>query len=147
MNKAANKILSLLLAVCLMLGGLAVTPVTAYAAAPQDVQSGAAVTLNTPGLYDISTADNGATITVTVDGVALTGTHANLSVTISGGITLTLKDASITSTSGNAIWVDGAGCGLVLIGDNSATSGPGYAGVCVQEGTPTRSLTITALAA
>jgi len=127
-----------------MLGGLAVTPMTAYAAAPLNIPANNEI--DTAGLYDLSTATGN--ITVTVNGVALTGTNSvNLTVIINTGITLTLKGASITNTGGNAIWVDGAGCGLVLIGDNSATSGPGYAGVCVQEGTPTRSLTITALAA
>ena len=138
MNKATSKILSLLLAVCLMLGGLAVMPMTAYAAAATDI-TGGTQTISTPGLYDISTAEDGAVITVAADGIGLTGTHGNLTVVIGAGKTLTLKDAHITRTNGNPIWVDGAGCGIVLIGDNSGTSG-NNAGVAVQG---TSSLTIT----
>jgi len=141
MSKATSKILSLLLAVCLTLGGLAVMPVTAYAATATDLQNTGDLTLDTPGLYNISTANDGAVITVAADGIGLTGTHGNLSVVIDAGVTLTLKDADITGTiADNPIRAGGMGCGLVLIGDNTATGPNKLAGVGVPAAT---SLAIT----
>ena len=104
-----------------------------------NIPPGTTVTLDQPGLYDISTADLGAVVTVAANGVGLTGKHTNLSVVINTNITLTLKDANITSTSGSALKAGGMNCVLVLVGDNSATSASGNAGVNVPD---TASLTI-----
>lgn len=134
MKRATRKILSLVMAFALALGVFTLAPITASAATPTDVTGGTQI-IKTPGLYNIATANNGATITVAVNDVALTGTHADLGVVISAGVTLTLKDAHITRSGGNPIRADSTGCKLILVGDNSATcSINNYAGVNVQSG-------------
>ena len=137
-SKPFNRVLALILTAAMILTTVIVLnlpPLTAYAAVPQkSIPAGANVTIDTAGLYDIATADDGAVITISADGVALTGTHGSLGVVIDTGITLTLRDAHISRTNGNPIWAGGADCGLILVGDNSATANGGdYAGVCVQD--------------
>jgi len=125
---------------CMLAFVMALLPTAASAATAQSIPPGPAVTLNTAGLYDLSTASAGATVTIGVNGIGLTGMAGNLAVVISAGITVTLVNASITSDFASPITAGGMNCGLILSGTNSATAtGSDYAGVNVPD---TASLTI-----
>ncbi|MCL2310748.1 MAG: DUF1176 domain-containing protein [Proteobacteria bacterium] len=120
----------------LTLGLLAALPVQAVT--PQLLPPGKYVTLNAPGLYDIATANPGASITIAANGIGLTGKNNWLSVGINAGITLTLKDAYIDSSNFYpvpmaAITAGGKNCGLILVGDNTVISGDSRAGVNVPD--------------
>ena len=114
----------------------ALLPTAASAATAQGISAGPAITLDTAGLYDLSTASAGATVTIAANGIGLTGTAGNLAVVINGGITVTLVNASISSNFASPIRAGGMGCGIILSGANSATMtgfGNHYAGVNVPD--------------
>jgi hypothetical protein len=90
----------------------------------------AQTTISAAGLYDIS-GFPGPTVTVEVDGVALTGAQL-ITVLIKNGVTLTLKNAEING--GIRVETGAAPCKLVLVGSNYARGAQDCAGVNVPAG-------------
>jgi len=118
--------------------GLLIVTLPARAVTPQPIvsnESTPSVMLDKPGLYDLATVYPGTTVTVAVNGIALTGSKSWLGVVIGAGVTLTLKDAHITAGNyhGPALRAGGLGSGLVLVGNNSVESQNSNAGVNVPD--------------
>jgi hypothetical protein len=112
---------------------LSIFSVSAFAATPQPIPTDGNIIAI--GVYDMTGYTGAQPVNVTVNGVALTGIHNDLAVVIDTGVTLTLRDASITNAgSASPISAGGLGCGLVVVGDNSAiATGSAFAGVNVPD--------------
>ena len=123
MKRTARTPLALLATLGLALAGQVVLPTVAQGA-PLLSMAGL-TTLDTPGLYDLGTADR-PNVVVTTSGVALTGTAPGLALSLNDNVTLTLLDAHITgpASGGNFSPLSFSycitSCGLVLVGANTA---------------------------
>jgi len=141
MQRSAKSPIALFITLGLALAGSVGLPSVAGATIPLSMAGLAS--LDTPGLYDLSTA-NTTEVVVAVNGVAVTGTTTTTRLAISGNVTLTLVNAHITGPLAGTyspISADFcyASCGLVLIGANSLTATGNGAGLKIETG---RSLVI-----
>ena len=112
--------LALVAALGLALTGQVVLPTVTQGATLKTMAG--LTSLDTPGLYDLSTAIQG-TVGVTVSGVAVTGTAPALTLQPGNNVTLTLVNANITGRDSSGAAIDTTkcttGCELKLLGANT----------------------------
>jgi hypothetical protein len=96
----AKNVFSMLLITAFLFSLLPIDILSVYAATTHGIPVNGQITV--AGLYDVTGYTGSQPVTVTTNGVGLTGSHNNLAIVINQNITLTLRDANIKCATNNS---------------------------------------------